>query len=460
MKKSISRKILVFTLVCAMLAISAVSSYAANDYMAYNIYSDPDLSKTSNTFTTFTIDFRGVQTPKITYWALCNFGLYFSPEAKAEYPGITGGGAYAGLQDNDDNEDGRKAIMAFWEMFYTKKGVKENLRAQRVYPKGAQNNFGGEGEGTNHITKYVWEDMTWYRMVLHSWTDKETGRTFVGQWFQNLKTGEWTLISYFNSQLTNSCLRGGLSLFQENFVGGVNQFVEREFHVKNIYALDHKDNEWKSLNKTTLSYGNGGAANKEGGHSFGATDEYFWGIGGGDTDGLTQDQYEAISKKSGVYTITQPDTPTFGEIKAPEVQVKKVGKVWSVVWTQNKLSTPQLGVKFEIIDVDNNVIATHEETRPELRLVKFPDVSTDIFKCRMTITDIFGNTMVLEQGTKEYNGLLAEPTVTPAETLEEESSSVNYVVPAIIGCVAGVVVIGGGVAALVVVNAKKKKKVK
>jgi hypothetical protein len=331
MKRSVIKSILIMSTVAVLILLSLVNAYATKDFMAYNIYSDPDLSKTSNTFTTFSIDFRGVQTPKLTYWALCNFGLYFSDEVKAEYPNIRGGGAYAGLQDVDDGDQGRKAIMAFWEMFYKPKGATEeiNLRAQRMYPQGAQNNFGGEGEGTNWITHYLWEDNVWYRMVLHSWEDKETGRTFIGQWFQNRETGEWTLISYFNTQLTNSCLRGNLSLFQENFVGGVNQYVEREFNVKNIYALDHKYNEWKSLDTTLLSYGNGGAANKEGGHSFGATDEYFWGIGGGEIGDMTQEEYENSSTKSKKYKITQPDAPTFCDSLAPTVQVKKMAGVWT-----------------------------------------------------------------------------------------------------------------------------------
>lgn len=465
MKRTIVKRALIFAVIMAMAISSCISAYATDDFMAYNIYSDPVLTGTSNTFTTFSIDFRGVQTPELTYWALCNFGLYFSDEVKAEYPNIRGGGAYAGLQNvSDTAADGRKAIMAFWEMFYKPKGSFEevNLRAQRVYPAGKQNNFGGEGEGTNHITHYEWEDNTWYRMVLHSWEDKETGRTFVGQWFQNLATGEWTLISYFNSQLTNSCLRGGLSLFQENFVGGVNQFVEREFNVKNIYALDHEDNQWKSLNKTVLSYGNGGAANKEGGHSFGATDEYFWGIGGGDTDGMTQDEYEAAATKRGTFTITQPDTPTFSGILAPTVQVKKMAGIWSVVWIPDKLSAPQLSTKIEIIDEDDNVIFTDEQTRPELQYVKMPDVKIDAFKCRLTVTDIFGNTIVVEEPSKEYKNSTAEPTITPSATLTETPSddttpSSGNKVAIIVGSVAGVAIIGGGVAILVIVSRKKKK---
>ena len=34
-----------------------------------SIHSVPDLSKTSNKFNTFSIDFRGIDTPPATYWS-------------------------------------------------------------------------------------------------------------------------------------------------------------------------------------------------------------------------------------------------------------------------------------------------------------------------------------------------------------------------------------------------------
>ena len=163
--------------------------------MAYNIYSDPDLSATSRKFDAFTIEFRGTKTPYLTYWALCNFGLGFTPETQAMFPEIKGGGAYAGLQ-NVDEAKGRKAIMAFWEMAYkdAETGEPKILTASRVYPKG-ENTFGGEGEGTNCIRNYEWRDNTWYRMLLRTWEDAERGTTFVGQWVEEKETGKWTLIS-------------------------------------------------------------------------------------------------------------------------------------------------------------------------------------------------------------------------------------------------------------------------
>ena len=43
--------------------------------MAKNIYSDPDLSKTSKEFEGFTIDFKGVNTPNSTYQSLYNWQM-------------------------------------------------------------------------------------------------------------------------------------------------------------------------------------------------------------------------------------------------------------------------------------------------------------------------------------------------------------------------------------------------
>ncbi len=352
--------------------------------MAYNIYSDPDLSKTSKAFDSFVIDFRGARTPILTYWALCNFGLYFSEETKAEFPGITGGGAYAGLQ-RLENYKGRRAIMAFWEMTYGEGEEKTIMRATRVFPKGKESNFGGEGEGTNCILPYDWQTGTWYRMALHAWNDAETGKTFVGQWVCNLETGKWDLISYFNTRLTNSCLRGGMSLFQENFIGGVNQFVEREFHVKNMYVLDHFDGEWKSLDATNISWGDGGGDNKAGKHYFGATKEYFFGVGGGAIEEKDQKAYNEASVKRARFEIEQPAQPSLGKIEIASFEVKDGKATWALTDT----SAPQLSYKLTCYEANGEVLAESYVTRPEVREA----TALPCARLELTVTDIFGNTV-------------------------------------------------------------------
>ena len=214
MKAKFLKCIVSCALILVMICGYTVNVSAAD--MAYNIYSDPNLQGETQ-FDTYMIDFKSTQTPYYTYWALANFQLYLSPQTQNLYRGISGGGGYAGLQDRGPAAGrGHSAIMSFWEWTYSSGGKSTILRATRMYPEPwtGDSEFTGEGEGTNWITPYDWKDNQWYRMVIHTWTDRATGRTFMGQWFQDLTTGEWTLISYFNTQLVNSCLTGNMHFFR------------------------------------------------------------------------------------------------------------------------------------------------------------------------------------------------------------------------------------------------------
>ena len=62
---------LVVTIVLACLPIGST----ADGEMAYNIYSDPDLSATSRAFKSFVIDFCATKRLIHTYWALCNWQM-------------------------------------------------------------------------------------------------------------------------------------------------------------------------------------------------------------------------------------------------------------------------------------------------------------------------------------------------------------------------------------------------
>ncbi len=465
MKKRIFKSVIALMVVAVMLATSLGAF--ASDYMAYNIYLDPVLTKTSGQFDAYTIEFRGIKTPTLTYWALCNFALGISAETRAEYPGIGNMGAYAGMQ----NADERKLIMAFWEAFYNginpEKGTQNSLRATRIYPAGKESNFGGEGEGTNHIRAFEWDDNTWYRMYLCCWEDSETGFTFVGQWFQNMETGEWTLGSIFNSKLKKSYITGALSLFQENFVNDYER--ERSFNVKNLYALDHKTNKWVSLNTAVLSYGDGGAANKMGAHTFGATDEYFWGEAGGVVDNQTI--YEAKAVKSKTYSITQPDQPTFD----CKIAIKKVGEKVidtrtmekALFWSVDENSAPQYSYEFTAYDTDNKEIYKNSANRPDVTTCSYKDIGTEVFKYTLKLTDLFGNTTTYEGVSREYKKLHGDPyaektdtpeTTTPAETTPTQTDPNNTGVIIAIAAAGAVVVIGGVVAAVVIISKKKKKK--
>lgn len=493
MKRNIVRSCVVCMLVLFMVFGQVIVGFAetdseiANKKMAHNIYTSPDTSKTSGKYNTFSIDFYGVQTPNYTYWALANFSMDITIQTKLKYSGITGGGAYSGLQHT--RQDTKVAILSFWEWNYRKDGQDTKLRAERIFPEGTSN-FGGEGEGTNCIKEYKWNGESWYRMVLHCWEDLERKSTFAGQWVCDLSTGEWTLISYFDTKMIKSHFQGNMGLFQENYISGLNNWTkEREFRVKNLYVNDAKDGEWKSLTGSTLSFGHG-QDNKMGVASFGigedADGQYFWGKAGGLAEGQGEGNYVAAQQaylnsltaeqKSKYYKIEQPDLPTFGDPSIAAVNLTEKDGKWTASWDMGKTSTPQGVYKVEVTDKSGKTIFTKEASRPEETSLVLDGVDTDAFNCKVTVTDIFGKSVVLEKATENYGKADPTPTPTPTPTPAPEETTPVTTTPVetepateepnesgntglVVGItVAAVVVIGGGAVALVVVNKKKKEK--
>lgn len=469
MKKHLRRALLLLLaaimLACTLSSVCASAEEEELKYMAYNFYSDPDLSDTSRKFDSFMIDFRSDKTPLTTYWSLANFGMDLSSsKTKRAYPNISGFGAYCGLQ----NSSGRMGILSFWEAAYKKDGKEEKLTATRIYPKGSSN-FGGEGEGTNCIMPYEWENDKWYRMLLHCWEDEQTGTTFAGMWLLDVESGKWTLFSYFDTHLYDSYFIGSMSQFMENYWGldvTTNCNVERTCNLRNMYVYDHAKKDWISLATSTLSYGDGGAINEDqkkyGAHSFGATEEYFWGSTGGKVE--DQEAYEQAATKYSTHTISQPDKPTFGE---PAVRKMYLGK--NIRWELTDTSTPQLKYEVKIVDLEGKTVFEQTSTRPHERSIKLPEGLPEAIKGSVTITDVFGGTVTSEISTNAYleaTGQLPEespsaeqtPSQDPsADQPQDEDEGKSPVLPIAIGAVVAVIVLAAGITVAVVLIKKGKK---
>ena len=430
MKNHLYKAFLLLLTLALLLPLYVVSPAASGEeelkYMAYNFYSNPDLSNTSGRYDSFMIDFRSDKTPLSTYWALANFGMDLSsPITRRAYPNITGYGAYAGLQ----NSNNKMGILSFWEASYKKNGQAEKLTATRIFPDGISN-FGGEGEGTNCIMPYNWQEGKWYRMLLHTWQDSQKGSTFAGMWLLDVESGEWTLFSYFDTHLYNSCLTGNLSQFMENYWGGdptTNCNVERTCHLKNMYVLDHETEGWISLPTATLSYGDGGAVlehqKKYGAHSFGATNDFFWGSTGGKVE--NQEEYEKEATKYATYTINQPENPFLG---APVIQ--EIRFTDSIVWEMAENSTPQLSYNLKIVDTTGKTIYQKSATRPEVHS-ETPNKITqnDAVKCILTVTDVFGNSTTGEFATEAYQKAIADKENEENITEEDGKDPVDTPTP-------------------------------
>ena len=329
--------------------------------MAKNIYSNPDLSKTSKKFEGFTIDFRGIDTPDQTYWALCNWDMDLT-DFRRTHPNAEGGGAYGGLQTKLNGE--KVSILSFWEVLYKEGGVEKSHRATRMYPVGDESSFGGEGEGTNFIYKYDWPTNVWHRYVLRSWLDSN-GDTFVGQWIQNLSNNEWTLFAYFNTKLKNSYIIGELSQFQENF--DAKYFgEERSFHIKNMYAFDKSYQKWISLATSTLSYDpSSWGYNTAGTHDIGYTTNYFYGSSGIPVD--NQKVYDDRNPPK-VGTISQPATPNFSKPQFDFLNIGLNSNYMTIFWRMNSKTTPCYKYEIKIYNYKNNaykLLHTYISYKPE-----------------------------------------------------------------------------------------------
>ena len=94
-----------------------------------------------------------------------------------------------------------------------------------------------------------------------------------------------------------------------------------------------------------------------------------------------------------------------------------------VSWTAGGTSTPQIGAKVEIIDEDGKVVATKEMTRPEETSMILADVAIAEYNCRLTVTDIFGQTTVTEKATDGYALKGEEPSPSEDDKSEAEPSA-------------------------------------
>ena len=317
--------------------------------MAKNIYSDPDLSKTSKKFEIFTIDFKAIDAPDKTYWSLCNWRMDLT-EFKKKHPDATGGGAYSGLKTNVNSKTG---ILSFWEVKYTENGEEKSLRASRKYPKGSENTFDGEGEGTNYIEEFDWPTNVWHRFVIRSFNSFD-GYTYVGNWIQNYETKEWTLYSYFNTSLKNSYITGGLSQFQENY--NEKYFgEERSFRIKNMYAYDISYKKWISLNTTRLSYDPASwGYNTAGTHEIGFTKDYFFGSSGLPVD--DQKLYDESIPASITGTIIQPELPDFEKPEITSLIADIASNKIIVSWSYDSKKCPCYKYHLDIFQMVNNKV--------------------------------------------------------------------------------------------------------
>ena len=347
------------SLITFIISISLVNVLCSNTKARY-LSSQLDLSKTSKKFTTFSIDFRGIDTPAYTYWCLLQWNMDLTT-FKANYPNASGGLAYGGLQKKGTEPYG---IMSFWQVEYKENNQSKVIKSTRIYPKGTEGTFNNEGVGTNFISPYKWSANVWYRYVVRCWDDHPSGNTLVGQWYQNLSTKEWTLFTYFDTKLKGSYITGPLFQFQENYDSST-YGLERSSQFKNIYVIEKGIKKWVSLNKTLLyvvKSANGG--DTAGTSELGSTKTYFFMSSGLKVD--DQKAYDDINPTSVTATITQPETPpdlTIPSFKS--VDVILTATKMTISWVMDSKTSPCYTYRIYIYH-SGSFLKFEEITRPEV----------------------------------------------------------------------------------------------
>lgn len=359
-------------------------------YLSYNAFVGGDID-------IYTIDFCTDDAPMYTYYALCDFGMsldgLFERPDFAELPdtemNTMAGGAYAGLQSH---ESGPAAIMSFWHTEYIDTdGQRQLIEAQRLYPAGGDTNkFGGEGTGTNYFTNIDWEPSHWYRMVIRCWNDADKNTTLVGQWLCDLGSGEWTLISYFDTGLPDSGISYA-SQFLEDWSEETNDQV-RSWKLKNIYGREKKTALWHSLNTARMEAVDFGS--QTGGYEYGVKDNYFW----GKTCGIGRDMKEGVTEDElrHVFRISQPDEPARPQTAEPELTLTAADGTVHAEWNFGG-SAPQCTAYIEITDGSGAAVASAAVPRPEVNTADIDGIAAGTYTVRLTVTDIWGREASVSQ---------------------------------------------------------------
>ncbi|MBP3372205.1 MAG: DUF3472 domain-containing protein [Clostridia bacterium] len=240
-------------------------------------------------YTQYAVDFKADHLPSGTYCSLGNWKMDHSA-LETQYASVTtdynGVHAYAGFQNTTGGA--MKAIMSFWDVYCKDSAgnVVATIHAD-PYPlvgteQSIAQDYHGEGSGFQCLVPFSWEQDHWYRMLLKCVTDEKTGNTLVQQWVCDLETGQWTQLSYYDTNLQDTAFRGNIAVFLENYLIEYAGDV-RSMQVCNARYMKEGSDTWTPITRAHVA-SQGGLPKYEGSYTFGTCENGLWfvtsGVGG------------------------------------------------------------------------------------------------------------------------------------------------------------------------------------
>ena len=287
---------------------------------------------------------------------------------------------------------------------------------------------------------FRWEPNTWYRQLVRCWQDAETGMTFVGVWYYDYQLEEWMLVSYYNTNLYDSYIMGGVE--QVLCASNYNDYAQRSFRSRNFYYLS--SNTWYSEDDFTIHTGNFGGtistSSMEGDIWIGTN----YNMGDKHMDGL-------------LYLFDQPFKPSYG-FPNLVVDSKEDNKLeWMT------LGTPQLSYQLTVTDEAGYVVVKTLETRPEVCSVYLGDLDEGDYTYTLKVTDVFGQSVSVDgsieirhnQNQEKPNAPIIFKDPEIGSFASDAGSSVNLIL-IILAFVFMLMMMAGSVVAVIIVMKKIK----
>ena len=333
-------------------------------------------------------------------------------------------GGYGGLQHTPDSSKGSShtLISSLWDP-NTAGGIYSQVdyAATNTYT----GRFGGEGDGYQSINPYNWVLNTWYNQVIRAW--KSGGRLHVATFIQNLSSGEWFHTATLSVPDQSGYLGQNNDAFLENWTGSGSdrdgRYVRKAFF-KDCWNLNTAG-VWQKHTSRYFSANAGDSArngiyDRAFNSGYDSSEDAYFMVHGGST---TPDAAFGTGRTLNLPAQTgQGDAPTLTTGEVSSVSAVYQSQQVIVSWTDNSKKSPQLSATVEILDNNQQILASFTDTLPERRQDTLnTTLPAGTYTAKVTIRDIFN-----QQSTAVTNSFIVADAIDTGYYRIKNAASGKY----------------------------------